>query len=658
MKLTSLIIMAILSSAICFAQNDAVENYSHEFGKVTQYEMSMTQYPADADAEAIVIHELGDFHFIGEYDKGFMLNMYFTIKIKILKQAGLRYADFEIPFYIGNQKMEIVDMIEGHTFNFIDGKLTKTPLDLSKIYQEKKNDNWHIKKFAMPDVREGSVIELKYHIKTPYFVNIREWEFQKRIPVVHSLLTYKAIPYYEYTYLVKGATKFDIFKSEADVFEKRFGKLVYKELAYKFGFNKLPAFKDEEFITSPNDYMVGMIFQLSAINYPTGGREAIMSTWPEINKELLKNKYFGKYIADCKKQGEKILPTLNLSDKSLEQKVKIISEYVANNYKHNGFIDKFTSQSVKDFMKNKVGNAAEINLFLTGLLQSAGLEIAPVAISTRRNGAISKNHPFEQHLNYVIAMVKSDSISYFLDATNPLLSYNELPEECINVLGLVVNKEKTENWVFVEQNIAVKTIHTFSTAIFPDKNMMNVKANFESFGNDAYRYRKAYKENPSKFSEYIQKQTNLVLLNDAEVNNADDLEKPFGFSFDFNTSIENPGDKLFIHPFAGLVIQNNPFKQTERKFAVDMIYLKGNKYIAHIEIPSGYRIEHLPESLNVERRIVNINYSASVVDNKIIVEASYDYTTNMYAAKDYPQLKLFTNEIIKKFNEMIVLVKE
>ena len=30
-------------------------NYSQEFGKVTQYEMSMSQYEQDKDAEAVVI---------------------------------------------------------------------------------------------------------------------------------------------------------------------------------------------------------------------------------------------------------------------------------------------------------------------------------------------------------------------------------------------------------------------------------------------------------------------------------------------------------------------------------------------------------------------------------------------------------------------------
>ena len=55
---------------------------------------------------------------------------------------------------------------------------------------------------------------------------------------------------------------------------------------------------------------------------------------------------------------------------------------------------------------------------------------------------------------------------------------------------------------------------------------------------------------------------------------------------------------------------------------------------------------------------MNINYSVSQSDNKITIEAEYEFTTNMYAAKDYLPLKMFMDEIIKRFNEMIILVKE
>ena len=657
MKKITLSLLALFCMNVCFAQV-IPENYSHEYGKTTQYELDMKQYPGDSDAEAIVIHELGDFYFLGYDNEGFMLNMVYTIKIKILKQAGLKYADFEIPYYTEGYRTETVDMIEGHTLNYVDNKLNQTLLETSKIYEEKINDNWRVKKFAMPDVREGSVIELKYRITTPYFVNIRRWEFQKKIPVVRSIVSYKAIPYYEYTYIVKGTTKFDIFESGKESHDKRFRNLEYKELEYIFGMNKLPAFKDEEFITSPRDYMVGMEFQLSQINDPNGATRTYMSTWPEINDRLLKDKDYGGYINNSAKQGKKILPGLEISGKSNEEQIKIISTYVKNNFKFNNRGGIFANQSVDNFMKSKTGSSTEINLFLVGLMQSAGLSAEPVTISTRGHGAISKNHPFIQHLDYVVAMVVIGSSHYFLDATDPLLAYNELPEECINVQGLITNKDKEGKWVFTEQNTIAKTNHIIHISVQPEENKMNVTTEFEALGNDAYRYRRMYANNSNNFQDFIQKQTNLVLQDGIKIENEKDLSLPFKMSFKFNNPVENTGDKLFIHPFAGLAIKNNMFKQSSRKSIVDLVFLRGNKYTSTIEIPAGYKVEYLPESSSTQRTQMHINYTVSQSGNTIIIEADYEFMANMYTARDYMPLKVIVDEAIKKINEMIVLVKE
>ncbi len=84
-------------------------------------------------------------------------------------------------------------------------------MDNSTIFEEKVNDHWRVKKFALPDVKEGSVIEYKYKIISPYFFNLHDWDFQQRIPVIYSEYTTAMIPFYEYTYIFQGASKFDVY---------------------------------------------------------------------------------------------------------------------------------------------------------------------------------------------------------------------------------------------------------------------------------------------------------------------------------------------------------------------------------------------------------------------------------------------------------------
>ncbi|MFV0467940.1 MAG: DUF3857 domain-containing protein [Dysgonomonas sp.] len=633
------------------------ENYSQEFGKVTQYEISMTEYGKDKDAEAVVLYDLGSNYFVGDYDKGFILRMERSVKIKILKQAGIEYGNFEIPYYIDGNLWEEIEYIEGATYNMENGKLIKTSLDKTKIYEEKINNNWKVKKFAMPAVKEGSIVELKYKINTPFFVNMRKWEFQKKIPVIYSKLAYKAMPYYEYSYILKGASRFDEFNSEVLNGEIQFGNLRYKEVQFNFGMKDVPAFKDEEFISSSQDYMIGLDFQLSKIYFATGGFRTYISTWPEMCNDFLKDDQFGKYINNCEKEAKKILPALNITGKSQQEQLEEINNYVKNNFNWNQFNDKYSSQKIGDLLKTKTGNAADLNLFMLGLLKAAGLKAEAVVLSTRNHGAINKLYPFRQFLNYVIVKVSTDSNDYFLDATEPLLCYNELPQRCINVEGLVI-KPKVEEWTLVLQKGISTTEKTLNIKILPEENKLDVDVSYRASGYDAYRYRNAYLNKIDNLTDYVKKDEKLITISDLKVDENKDLNEPFTFSYKFSFALENAGNKIFINPFCNLAINNNPFKQSSRTLPVDLIYLRGESYKAVIEIPAGYRVESLPTSVNHNGKQIIINYTPTESNGKIEIKANYEYKQNIYEAKFYIPLKVSMSEAIKRFSDMIVLVKD
>ena len=635
----------------------AQENYSEEYGKITQYEASMTEYPVDPDAEAVVIYDIGTNYFYGDNTQGFLLNMEKRTKVKILKAAGTDYAKIEIPFFKDGNNEESVTDIEAIIYNSENGKLSKTFLDPKKIFVEKINNDVSIMKIALPDVREGSIIEYKYHIVTPFFFHMRKWNFQQKIPVIHSKLTYRAIPYYEYTYIARGSRQFDEFESVTKNQEIRFGSLVYQEKVYTFGMKNLPAFKDEEFISAEEDYMVSLNFQISKIYFPYGGFQNYISTWPALCDDFLKKDVFGKYIKDSEKAGKKLLPTLDLANKTqLEQAIEL-SQYVKTMYKWDGTNGKFANDKLSTFLKTKSGNAAEINLYLIGLLKAANITVHPVVLSTRKNGAISKSHPFQQFLNYVIALIRIDGKEYFIDATEPRLNFDELPIRCTNVEALIV-KPKTEEWIITAQKEVATSRKAFKIKIIPEQQLLKVNIDYKLLGNDAYLFRNIYEDKNDNLTDYFKKNNNVNIEDSLIVENYSDTNQPFKFSFNSSTSFENASGKLFIHPFCNLSVSDNMFKQTTRSLPIDLIYLRSVEYKSEIEIPEGYKIEYLPKELNHDGRLMTVSYIAKKIDNKIEVSAKYFFNTNMYDAKDYQGLKHSYAQIIKQFTDMIVLVKE
>ena len=95
-------------------------------------------------------------------------------------------------------------------------------------------------------------------------------------------------------------------------------------------------------------------------------------------------------------------------------------------------------------MKDKIGNSAEINLWLVGAMRAAGLDADAVLLSTRKHGKIKSDYPFSSAINFVIAVVRIDGKPFLADVTNPNCPNAQLPMECIRDKGLTVNKENMQ----------------------------------------------------------------------------------------------------------------------------------------------------------------------------------------------------------------------
>lgn len=647
----------IIFSLVVFSLNSlAQENLSTEFNTALREELLMTEYEKDKDAEAVVIYELGENSFIRDETYGFLMRKVIKTRVKILKESGVKYADFRIPLYTDGQVDERFDLEEATVYTIENNFLRKTSFDKKNIFEEKINKNWFVKKFTLPDVKAGSVFEIHYEIITPFFFNMGEWEFQKHIPVIYSRIQYDANPFFDYVYILKGANKFDEFNTEKKHFEENFRGVKYRSIKYTFGMKDIPAFKDEEFITSERDYKMAMNFQLAKIKMPSGGERTIMSTWPQMSEDFLKHADFGKYIKSSEKAAGKILVSLNIQNLPQEEQLKVITEYIKSSYNWNGINSDMARDKVSDFMKNKTGNSANINLFLIGMLKAAKIEATPVILSTRGNGAFSKYHPFESFFNYVIAMVTIDGKQYYIDATNPMLHYTQLPEKCHNVEGFVI-KPKSENFIFINQESNLRVEKTFELQPVPEESVVKTKVNYSAFDYSGYRYRSIYSNEKNNLIDLFKKEYNLDIQL-AEIENYYEPEKEFIFSFSYDNAVEENDNKIFISPFGNLALSDNPFKQATRTLPVDLVHFRSEKYHSTIKIPEGYTVAHLTKNAKVGNSLLSFTYNTTQADDTIEITAEYNLKKITYSADEYAYLKNGMAIIIEKLSELIVLQKE
>lgn len=316
------------------------------------------------------------------------------------------------------------------------------------------------------------------------------------------------------------------------------------------------------------------------------------------------------------------------------------------------------SQKASETIKLKKGNSADINLLLIGLLRSAQINVTPVVLSTRGFGIIKRDYPFQHFLNYVIAEVDIDGKKYYVDATEPMLYFSDLPEKCTNVIGLRV-KSNVEEWVNMTQNILSMTERRFIISLNPETNVANINSQYASVGYDALYYRRIYMKESDNLIEYI-KDVEKLQAHDLSIISDKNLKLPFIFQFQFEQPLEQVSNKIFLSPFCNTSPSENMFKQNSRTLPIDLSYIKAYNYKSNITIPEGYKIDHLPISVNINNALYTTSYSISQIEDgkQLEVKASFLFNSNIYDSNDYITLKMAYADMIKKFSEMIVLVKE
>jgi len=641
----------ILIYCLCNAQNKP-----EKFGILNPDDIRLKECPFEKEAPAVILFDYGVSQFIEEEGAGFIVNFKRHTRIKIFNEGGYDKAEIVIPLYISEHNREKVRDIKGFTYNFKDGKMEKTPLNINQIYEEKISEYLYLKKFAMPKVTDGSIIEYSYTIDSPYHVHFRDWEFQNDIPTIYSQYSAEMIPFYSYRYRIQGVTNLDHFDQyEQKGFDRRFGGIIFRDYVYEFGLKNIPSFQDESFISSRSDYIKKLDFQLVEINHPGGYKQKFMDTWPKLANNLLDLGDFGKYIKKSTRWASKNANQYTSLPES--ERVNDILNMVKSTYKWNRYEGKFAQYSFKDFQNELSGNSANINLLTIGILRANNMEVEPVIISTRDHGKVNTEFPYSNFFNYVLILAKVDNSYKIFDATQGFCPNQLIPENCINGQGFVVTKD-SENWITIDNNAPSLEKTNLEYSINLDNYTIEGRCNKISTGYIALNQRRAYYSDQEKFIKRYES-LGLTEENEVTVENLMNEEKPFEFSFTFHQGIDVIDNQIIIHPFAHFPIKENPFKQEKRMLPVDLVNKKAYRYSALIEIPSGYSIDVMPKKETIQKEDLTLTFLTKKMDsNKIRIYASYNFNKSTYPAKNYEELKQFMTKVTQILNSKIVLIRD
>ena len=182
-------LIASLLLTICAAAN--ASDLDSRFGKVSREELEMTSYAPDTSAVAVYLYSEESTELVVQ-PSSFTNYRKVRRRIKVLKDEGKSYADFEIPY------------IKLTTFNLVDGKVKATRMSSKYIFDEQITEGLYSVKFTAPEVSVGSVVEVEYTFESEEFWIFPEIHLQKMIPVVNGLVTVTYPSIFQYQKFQRG----------------------------------------------------------------------------------------------------------------------------------------------------------------------------------------------------------------------------------------------------------------------------------------------------------------------------------------------------------------------------------------------------------------------------------------------------------------------
>jgi hypothetical protein len=646
--------LAIAALLICLVNLNAQKGKKYAdpnlpaYGQVEKADLEMKECDFDDKAEAMVLVDDGVMEFVDGFD------LKRRVRIKILNNKGLDWANVRISFYNIAGGMNYISDIEAQTYNLdASGAVVTTKLDKKLIYEKKLNKRVSEKVFSFPDAKVGSIIEYKY---TNHNAGLVDWYFQRSIPVRYSrfILDFpnevevKAVPVCSHQYQKlnnnSSTRTMDIYTM-----------------------SKVPAFRDEPYIINEDFYRDRLETKVVAYNF-NGRRTSRVLNWVQVIKFLMEDEDFGVQI-------KKNIPrTADLDEKlktisSPYEKMKVIYKYVQSNMQWNEYTGIWALDGVKSAWKDKKGTTGEINLILVNLLKEAGLSVHPILVSTHNHGVVNSTdagtvgYPGYRQFNKVAAYVEIDGTPYVLDATQKDTPVHLIPADILMTEGLVIEKYETFDWgwkTMWKNNASAKSTIWIKGAIDAAAKMSG-EATITSYDYARLARIESAKAGKEKYiQKYVSDASNGLAIEGIEFANLESDSLPLVQKIKFNQTLNAAGDyKYFsINLLTGL--EKNPFVADNRAADVFFGYNQNFEISGTFTLPDGFQFDELPKNIKMimPDTSVVISRLSQVYENMLQTRIQIEFKKPVFTAAEYPDLQEFYHRLFDLLNEQFVVRKK
>ncbi len=669
-------LMLVFASASLLAQVINVDKV--RFGRISDEELSMTVYEPEPDAKAVVLFDEGKLRFdLKPGQNTFQCVIERHLRIKILDAAAVDQGNFSflLEHSSSSSAEELIDRVRGSTYNLVDGDEVESKLTNEGIFEEEVTDNLRSFKIVFPQVRAGSVIELKYNFQSDFIFNLPTWYFQQDIPVDYSYFEAEIPEYYLYNLDMQGYAGDRLVVNEfggrgsgsANIrtssgprngsgnVQRGMERIDYSTRQYKWAASEVPSLPAESFAPHPSNFYFRVNFELSSVNFPGQQSTNYTRSWEDVcdtylgasQRPYLNGRGGIKDLAESWIEG---------IDGELDRVVTIY-ERSKRDLVWDGNRRIFPVQTPSALLNSKAGSSAELNFFLIGALRAAGISADPVLMSTRNHGYLSLTRPSLAQFNHVIVQVNlTEGGSFLLDASKDDIPVPLLPLADLNDRGRVIHDNENSTWVDLTAPSSAKSATQLQLSLTNDGNLSG-SGQFKYEGYAAIDLRRSAEEE-GQVADYLSGDLGANLTA-TSVEHFNDIYEDVVVSaeVEFDEAVLPNGELMYVQPILIKPFDENPFEAEERILPIDMVVPQEHIYVLQLSLTEGQSIEEIPEPISIALPESKGRYSLRFMENNegLQVVERLKFSSTLFSAEEYQALRGFMAMILESQDTFVVI---
>jgi hypothetical protein len=622
------------------------------FQPISPEELKMTSEPLAPGAPAIILYRQVD----RDDHEWLTRGEYHYMRIKILTEAGRKYANVEIPFVKEGENIEHINARsvkpDGSIVNF-NGQVFEKNLFKSR------RESYLAKVFTIPDVEVGDIIEYFYTADLRHIYN-SQWIVSESLftkTARFSLWRYKSSAYSSVKMNVRWVRQNLPPGAEPKEFP---GDIIRMEA------NNIPAFQSEELMPPANELKARVDF-----TYDVGLPETDPNKyWQRVGEDWTNR--LEKFIDKRKAMEQAVAQIVSPSDPP-EAKLRKIYDRLQE-FRNKSYELRKTEQeekrekdkadeNVEDIWKRGYGNSSQITWLYLALVRAAGFEAYDCLVSDRAQYFFHPETEQGGKLTANVVLVKLNGKDLYLDPGAEFAPFGVLPWSRSGVPGLRLAKGGV-TWI---QTTLPQSSDSRGERVaklkLSDAGDLEGKLTVKYTGLEAMYFR-AYLRNSDdvarkKFLEDAVKRQ-IPVPAQAELTNKPDWgasETPLIVEFDIKVPAWSAGAGKRQMIQAGLFTaqEKHLFEHAERVHPIYLEYPYETLDDIVIELPTGWQVSSVPPAQAKDGHV--INYELKVEGNKDTLRVTRKLAVDflLVEQKYYPALRDFFQAVRTADEEQIVL---